>query len=226
MAKMIFYGVGAGLLLCALVFGLYTVADDYFGGGLSQAFAQATGAGDKTGVPAAGGQCNCNCNCGGGSDDRQGRFDGQGSGPRMGQRFGRGMAEGIREGIGRGIRQGIGQGIREGLRDRMGAHFKDMPLAAEDWVTLEGKITKVDDNSLTLSTTDGGTTIVRLGPEWSWSRQGVTLNEGDEVRVKAFFPMGDEVNLAIAGEITLTESGQTIPLRGEDGRPTRMDQAE
>ena len=236
MTKMIFYGVGAGLLLCALVFGLYTVADDYLGGGLSQAFAQGTGAGDEATVTSedgssngsgvGDGQCNCNCNCGGGFEGRQGFSDGQGMGQRMGQRIGRGMAEGMREGIGRGLRQGIGQGIREGLRDRMREHVDQLPLTAEDWVTLDGQITNLDQNSLTLSTADGGTTVVRLGPEWLWSQQGVTLNVGDEVSVKVFYPEGNEVNLAVAAEITLAEGGQTITLRGEDGRPAWMDQAE
>lgn len=85
-----------------------------------------------------------------------------------------------------------------------------------EWITVQGTVTAVELNALTIETVEGESMLVQLGPEHFWTTQGVVFEAGDDVTITGFFE--DEVNFS-AGSVTVLESGETLLLRDTDGRP-------
>jgi hypothetical protein len=88
--------------------------------------------------------------------------------------------------------------------------------AVEDWITVQGTVTAVELNALTIETTEGESMLVQLGPEHYWTTQGIVFVAGDEVSITGFYE--DEVSFS-AGSVTLLATGETLALRDADGRP-------
>lgn len=85
-----------------------------------------------------------------------------------------------------------------------------------DWITLEGTVTAVELNALTIETAEGQSILIQLGPENFWTTQGTTLQEGDEVAITGFYEDGGTYS---AGEVIMLKTGETLALRDADGRP-------
>jgi hypothetical protein len=118
-----------------------------------------------------------------------------------------GWAEGERGGPGRSSGAG-GQGQGGGTGQ----------AEAPEWITLKGTVTEISAGQLTLKTQDGEEVTLMLGPEPYWSAQGITIEVGDEIEVRAYEEDGE----LMAGQITLTATGETLTLRDEMGRPLWM----
>jgi hypothetical protein len=134
----------------------------------------------------------------------------QGYGFQGGERE-QGKAGSGRGGNGSSGGKGVGQG-RQGGADDLGEGIADHPV--ESWLTLNGRVTELTGDELTLETDDGLVTM-HLGPDWYWESEGITLHDGDEVDVTGFYE-GDAFEVA---EIKNLDSGEVVSLRDETGRP-------
>ncbi|MEN8098497.1 MAG: hypothetical protein ABFQ89_05435, partial [Chloroflexota bacterium] len=85
----------------------------------------------------------------------------------------------------------------------------------EEWLTVNGVVLSVDDNALTVESANGDVLEVELGPTHYWSSQGVEIEPGDAVEIMGFY----EDDTFVAGDITLTATGEHLMLREPDGRP-------
>lgn len=90
----------------------------------------------------------------------------------------------------------------------------EFQVAADDWLTLTGTITRVANGQVTMTTDDGQVLALQMGQPNFWQSQGVTLSIGDPVEVLGFWS-GAEF---MAGDITKTETGEHIMLRDPNGR--------
>jgi hypothetical protein len=88
-------------------------------------------------------------------------------------------------------------------------------VSAVNWITVEGVVTAVAQNSLTIQTTEAATLTVQLGRPGFAAEQGVSFAVGDQVRVIGY----DNAGQFRAGEIdNLTQSGRLM-LLDPNGRP-------
>jgi hypothetical protein len=85
-----------------------------------------------------------------------------------------------------------------------------------EWITVQGTVTAVELNALTIATADAEMMAVQLGPEHYWTAQGIALAAGNEVEITGFWE--DEVTFS-AGTVTLLNTGETLELRDSDGQP-------
>jgi hypothetical protein len=151
-----------------------------------------------------------------GNRDGQGYQGGRGSGlavPGSDIDRGQGGFGGRIEGsVGRGGGNG-GSRAAAGYGD--GSGIPNPQAAVSEWLTLSGRVVSVETNTLTITSDDGRTLDIQLGPERFWSSQDVTLAPGDLVTIQAF----EEDGQMQAGQITLDTQGTTLTLRDADGRP-------
>jgi hypothetical protein len=111
---------------------------------------------------------------------------------------------------------GQGNGAGNGNSGAQDGQRNPQPQAqVDEWVTVEGVISEVAQNSITVQTTDGETLVVQLGRPGFVAEQGVTFQIGDEVIVVGFY----EGTQFMAGEITQVETGMRVMLRDPNGRP-------
>jgi hypothetical protein len=99
--------------------------------------------------------------------------------------------------------QGAGQGVGQ------------VNVQPEEWVTLEGQVTAVAQNSLTVQTGDGQTLTIQLGRPGFAAQQGASFTVGDAVSLLGFWQYGQFQ----AGEITQAATGARLMLRDPNGRP-------
>lgn len=85
----------------------------------------------------------------------------------------------------------------------------------DEWITVEGTVTGIDLNALTIETAGGESLLVQLGPTNYWNNLGVDLTYGDSVQITGFY----EDDTFTAGTVTLLATGETLELRDADGRP-------
>ncbi len=109
------------------------------------------------------------------------------------------------------------QGLRSNGQQAQGMRGPFNPVGttdhADEWQTLEGKVTGVDTD-MTMKTADG-TVVVGLGQSWYREQAGFTLKMEDEVVVTGFYEDGEFK----AGTIENQTTGETLVLRDETGRP-------
>ena len=146
----------------------------------------------------------------------KGPADGEGNGQR-GRRADTAVAGEVSQGQG-GYRGG--QGGADGEIQRGGPseapQLNADPLApAENWETINGLVTSVEESELVVLTDAGQEIPVKLAPEWFWEQQGVALIVGDVVQVIGFWE-GDSFEVA---QISIAGSQESVTLRDEDGRP-------
>lgn len=113
---------------------------------------------------------------------------------------------------GQGSLNGQGTASGQGLTD--GSQVPQPQAAVDEWVTVQGMVTAVELNALTVETTDGEL-LVQLGPEHFWTAQGITFEAGDQVEIIGFYEDGSFT----AGTVKLVDTGETLALRDADGRP-------
>ena len=106
-----------------------------------------------------------------------------------------------------------------GLMDGTGPQIN---LYAGEPIYVSGLVTAVPspgNPGLKIDTGTETVTIYGLGPSWFWERMGVAYPAvGEEVAVEGYkVTMSDGSERIIATKLTV--SGQTINLRGDDGRP-------
>jgi hypothetical protein len=83
------------------------------------------------------------------------------------------------------------------------------------WITVDGRVSEVDDRSMTMTTADGATVTVGGRAWWLAREEGFAAEPGDEVRLTGFYEDGDlEV-----GVIESMTAGTMVQLREESGRP-------
>ncbi len=96
-----------------------------------------------------------------------------------------------------------------------GTQTPETQVAAEDWMTVEGVVTAVAQNSLTVETADATTLTLQLGRPSFAAEQGVNFAVGDQVRVIGY----DSVGQFRAGEIDNLTQGGRLMLLDPNGRP-------
>jgi hypothetical protein len=112
--------------------------------------------------------------------------------------------------------QGNGRGAQSGQAvagDGQGAPLAD--VAAEDWLTMTGKVVSVADDLVEIKT-DAGEVIPFEGRPLSFAaEQGFSLEVGHAVTVSGY----DENGEFKIGKITNLNSGLSLALRDTSGRP-------
>jgi hypothetical protein len=108
--------------------------------------------------------------------------------------------------------QGQGQGQRGG-KGRSGGQDGGQAAETMAWQTVEGTVIEVEE--LVVETADGQRVQVGLGPSHYREGLGFVLQVGDPVRVAGYYE-GDEFK---AGQVEVLDSGASIVLRDETGRP-------
>jgi hypothetical protein len=138
----------------------------------------------------------------GGNGQADGSGGGQGSG-QGGSRQGNNQDDSRRGNGGNGQGSGgSGQGTGTGL------------ASAYDWLTLEGTVVTVDEDALVIETADGELLID--GRAWAYAlEQGFATQAGHEMTVTGFWEDGEFK----AAEIVDVDSGESVSVRDQDGRP-------
>lgn len=84
----------------------------------------------------------------------------------------------------------------------------------QDWQVLEGTVTSLDDEQMTLETDAGEVTVT--GRSWRFAlEQGLALQAGEQVRVQGFYEDGEFA----AGLIETPANRQSVAIREQGGRP-------
>ncbi len=96
-----------------------------------------------------------------------------------------------------------------------GSQTPQTQVSAADWITVEGVVTAVAQNSLTIQTTEGASLVLQLGRPGFTAEQGVTFAIGDQVRVIGY----DNAGQFRAGEIDNLTQGGRLMLLDPNGRP-------
>lgn len=113
-----------------------------------------------------------------------------------------------RNGQGQG---GYGQGRGNAIGDQTGAGQAQVT----EWLTLQGTVAHVDQNTLVVTSCDGGQVSVENRPWLFAQEQGFSAQVGDQVTLTGFYD-GDELEI---GQIANSTNGKTVLLRDESGRP-------
>ena len=88
-------------------------------------------------------------------------------------------------------------------------------VAPEDWVTVDGVVSTVDAQVLTMQTQTGEYHDLELGSADFMAEQGVSFVPGNPISVVGFWQEG----VFRAGEITKTMTGERLMLLDPNGRP-------
>ena len=116
-------------------------------------------------------------------------------------------------GFGDGTQGKAGAGNRGA--DQAGQAGDAQPQAlVDEWLTISGVITSIDDSSFTMETDSGESVLVQLGPAHFLADQKADLKPGDAVQVLGFY----EDDTLTAGDVQLS-TGEHIILRDPNGRP-------
>jgi hypothetical protein len=102
-----------------------------------------------------------------------------------------------------------------GLQDGSHTPQPQVQVSPEEWITVEGTVTAVAQNSLTIQTTDGATLTLQLGQASFTAAQEVAFAVGDQVRVIGY----DQNGRFRAGEIDNLTQGGRLMLLDPNGRP-------
>jgi hypothetical protein len=108
---------------------------------------------------------------------------------------------------------GQGNGGRRQGQNGAGSGVPATDAKPEEWRTVEGTVVALSD--LTIELADGTTLEVGLGPSHYREGQGFSIEIGQHVAISGF----DEGGEFKAGTIENLDTGDTIVLRGTDGRP-------
>ncbi len=109
-----------------------------------------------------------------------------------------------------------GQGDESGASGGHGQGGEgEAQVSADEWITLDGQITAVARNSLTVQTIEGETMAIQLGQPRFAESQGITFTANERVRIVGFW----EGTQFQAGEITQLATGARLMLRDPNGRP-------
>jgi hypothetical protein len=104
-----------------------------------------------------------------------------------------------------------GNGLQDGSRTPQ----PQVQVSPEDWITIEGTVTAVAQNNLTIQTIDGTTLALQLGQASFTAEQGVAFAAGDLVKVIGY----DQNGRFRAGEIDNLTQGGRLMLLDPNGRP-------
>ncbi len=96
-----------------------------------------------------------------------------------------------------------------------GSQTPQTQVSAADWITVEGVVTAVAQNSLTIETTEAASLVLQLGRPSFAAEQGVNFAIGDQVRVIGY----DNAGQFRAGEIDNLTQGGRLMLLDPNGRP-------
>ncbi len=88
-------------------------------------------------------------------------------------------------------------------------------VTPDQWITVEGTVTAVNTNALTMQTTAGETLQLQLGEPSFIAQQGITFAAGDPISVLGFW-QGTQFR---AGDITKTATGERLMLLDPNGVP-------
>ena len=88
-------------------------------------------------------------------------------------------------------------------------------VTPDQWLTVEGTVTAVNTNTLTLRTAAGETLELQLGEPSFMAQQGITFAAGDPLSVLGFW----QGIMFRAGDITKTATGERLMLLDPNGMP-------
>ena len=87
----------------------------------------------------------------------------------------------------------------------------------ENWVTVEATVQSADGVQVVLVLSDGVTLVILEGRQLDYLVEaGIVLAVGDALTLNGFY---DAAGAFAVGELIITESGDIITLRNEDGMP-------
>jgi hypothetical protein len=104
-----------------------------------------------------------------------------------------------------------GQGREDAPGDQTGTGQANV----EEWLTLQGTVVSADADALVVQTVSGEQVTIENRPWWFAQEQGFSAQVGDQVTLIGFYE-GDDLEVGQIDDIT---SGQTVPVRDENGRP-------
>jgi hypothetical protein len=102
-----------------------------------------------------------------------------------------------------------------GLQDGSGVPQPQAQVSPDEWITVEGMITAMAQNTLTVQTTDGAVYVLSLGRSGFAAEQDVPFAIGDQVKVIGY----DNNGQFRAGEIDNLTQGGRLMLLDPNGRP-------
>ncbi len=114
-----------------------------------------------------------------------------------------------------GASNGNGNGNSASTGSSDGTHTPDPQVVVEEWITLEGVLTAINNGTMTILTADGQSVTFQTGKPSFFQEQGVTFAIGDEVSVLGFESNGQ----FSASDITQLSTGLRVLLRDPNGRP-------
>ena len=115
-----------------------------------------------------------------------------------------------------GTRNGNGSGNgSQGNGSADGTGTGEALAYAQEWLTLEGYVSTINDDELIVSLTDGSELLLD-GRAWSFAQEnGFTTSVDNSLQLNGFYD-GDDFE---AGSINDLNSGESVLLRDESGRP-------
>lgn len=150
---------------------------------------------------------------GSGQGSGQGENGGGGQGNGQGGNVQSSAGDGSRQGNGGNGQGGNGQG-GNGQTNSVGQGDGIGLENVEDWLTLEGAVTAVDESALVLQVADGE--LIVDGRVWLYAlEQGFSTEEGHAVAVTGFWEDGEFKPV----ELVDTTAGGSVTVRDEGGRP-------
>jgi hypothetical protein len=150
---------------------------------------------------------------GSGQGSGQGENGGGGQGNGQGGNVQSSAGDGSRQGNGGNGQGGNGQG-GNGQTNSVGQGDGIGLENVEDWLTLEGAVTAVDESALVLQVADGE--LIVDGRAWLYAlEQGFSTEEGHAVAVTGFWEDGEFKPV----ELVDTTAGGSVTVRDEGGRP-------
>lgn len=133
-----------------------------------------------------------------------------------------GQTVALRDEWGRPVWSGSGQNERIGLGGNGGRDETKREISpgvgqagVNEWITLQGHVTSVDESALVIRLSSGELVIVENRPWWFAQAQGFSAAVGDEVVLTGFFE-GEEFE---TGQLANITTDLVIKIRQENGRP-------
>jgi len=147
--------------------------------------------------------------------DRTGKVaEAQGQGSGRGRALDESNGQGG-NGQGRNLDQTIGQG-GNGRGAGSERQYPNYQVAPEAWETHEGTVVQVPEPGveMVIQTAEGGELVIGTGP-LDLAGQGFVLQVGEPVQVRGYWEDGEFK----ATQLTRLNTGQTVALRDDSGRP-------
>jgi hypothetical protein len=98
---------------------------------------------------------------------------------------------------------------------RTGTGVPVVEASVDEWLTLQGTVTEVTEDSLVVQTAGGEQILVENRPWWFAQEQGFSAAPGDQVTLVGFY----EDDSFEVGQMANSTNSLSVVIRDETGRP-------